>query len=403
VTQDGGVGVSRATVRRDRATWLVYVQVGLFGYFLYAFGPSIALLRDEQGTTRTVASLHGTALALGAVVTGFVTPFVVHRIGRGRMLRLGSLLLASGLAIYVATTMLPVTLLGAFVASAAGTFSLVGANAFVPDHQGDAAPQSMSEMHGLGALMGLLGPIAVGIGVGIGWGWRPALVAGAIAFVVLEIVRGRRLEPFDGPHGRAEAGTLQPHRQPLSRTFWVSCVVFACAAGTEFSLTFWGSDLLRERAGLGDAADAASIGTIVGGLAVGRLVGSRVVARIDPERALAGSFALTIFGFAIAWASSSAIPMLLGLAVTGLGLGLQSPLGIGRMVRAAGEQVDRGSGLASVAAGAASGAAPFLLGAVADHIGVHTAFLIVPAMMVLAIALMRAAPVDYATTASSNA
>ena len=399
MTQDGGVGVSRATVRRDRATWLTYVQVGLFGYFLYAFGPSIALLRDDQGTSRAVASLHGTAMALGAVVTGFAAPYVVHRIGRGHMLRLGSLLLATGLAIYVATTWLPVTLLGALVASAAGTLCLVGANAFIPDHQGDAAPQSMSEMHGLGALVGLLGPIAVGVGVWIGWGWRPALVAGGVAFVVLELVRGRDVEPFDGPHGRPGTGTVKAPNTPLSRTFWVSFVVFACAAGTEFSLTFWGSDLLRERAGLGDAAAAAAIGTIVGGLAVGRLVGSRVVAQVDPERVLVGTFALTLVGFAIAWLSSTAVPMLVGLAVTGLGLGLQSPLGIGRMVRAAGAQVDRGSGLASVAAGAASGVAPFLLGAMADRIGVHSAFLIVPAMMLLAIALMRVAPVPLSSDA----
>ncbi len=49
------------SVVRDRTTWLAYFHIGLFGYFLYAFGPSIALLRDEQGYTRTVASLHGTA------------------------------------------------------------------------------------------------------------------------------------------------------------------------------------------------------------------------------------------------------------------------------------------------------------------------------------------------------
>jgi fucose permease len=94
--------------------------------------------------------------------------------------------------------------------------------------------------------------------------------------------------------------------------------------------------------------------------------------------------------------------MVVGLAVTGLGLGLQSPLGIGRMVRAAEEQVDRGSGLASVAAGGASGAAPFVLGALADHIGVHTAFLIVPAMMLLAITLMSLAPVRYGAPSASR-
>lgn len=389
----GRRGVAPRAVRRDRTTWLAYVQVGLFGYFLYAFGPSIALLRDEQGTSRAVASLHGTAMAAGAIVIGLLTPAVIRRIGRGPMLRLGSLFLAVGLLLYTAPLTLPVTLLGAFVASAGGTFSLVGVNAFIPDHHGPAAPQALSEAHGLGAVMGLLGPIAVGVGVWIGWGWRPALLTAAAGFVVLELVRGSHLKEFDGPHGRpaATAGPA-PHR-PLSRSFWLAFLVLACAEGVEFSLTFWGSDLLRERAGLGDAAAAASLVTVVGGLAVGRVVGSRVVARRDPELVLVVTFVVSITGFFLAWVASSALPMLVGFAITGLGMGLQAPLGIGRAVRAAGEQVDRGSGLTSVSAGLATGIAPFALGALADHVGVHTAFLIVPLLTVAAILLTRAAPV----------
>jgi MFS family permease len=102
---------------------------------------------------------------------------------------------------------------------------------------------------------------------------------------------------------------------------------------------------------------------------------------------------LTVVGFAIAWLSSGPVPMLLGFAVIGLGLGLQSPLSIGRAVIAAEGQADRGAGLTSVAAGLASGIAPFVLAAVADQLGVHTAFLIVPVLMVVAIALVRSSPV----------
>lgn len=388
-------GLTRTTVVRGRTTWLAYVQVGLFGYFLYAFGPSIALLRDEQGTSRALASLHGTAMAAGAILVGFLSPVVVHRWGRGRMLRGGSLMLAAGLLVYVCGQSLPVTLVGAFVASAGGTFCLVGVNAFLPDHHGVTAPQAMSEAHGVGAVMGLLGPLSVGFGVWIGWGWRPALLAGAVAFVVLEIVRGRPVEAYDGPHGRPDPAQARPAPGPLTRTFWFSLLVFGCAAGTEFSLTFWGSDLLRDRAGLGDAAAAASLASIVGGIAIGRVVGSRVVARVDPEKVLMGSFALGAAGFSAAWLSASAVPMLLGFAVTGLGLGLQSPLAIGRAVRAAGTQVDRGAGLSSVAAGTASGLAPFALATVADQFGVHTAFLIVPVLMVAAIVLTWLAPVSF--------
>ena len=387
-------------VVRDRATWLAYFQIGLFGYFLYAFGPSIALLRDDHGYSRTVASLHGTAMALGAVVVGLLAVHVVRRTGRGPFLRMGSVTLALGLLLYTGFSPLWVTLLGAFVASGGGTMIMVGVNAFLPDHHGPAGPRAMSEAHGLGATMGLLGPLAVGLGVAIGWGWRVGLLVTIVGLVVLEIVRGNRLEEFDGPHGHPDDEPGHAPRGPLTRRFWIAMAVFGMCAGTEFCLTLWGSDLLRDRAGLGSAAAAAALVTIVGGMAVGRVAGAPLVSRFDPDHVLAATMGLTVVGFTIAWFSAAPVPMLLGFAVTGLGLGLQSPLAIGRAVIAADGQADRGAGLTSVAAGLASGIAPFVLAAVADHVGVRIAFLIVPVLMVVGILLVRTAPVPVASAPS---
>ena len=41
----------------DRITWITYLQLSLFAFFLYGFGATQALLRDEQGTSRTIASV----------------------------------------------------------------------------------------------------------------------------------------------------------------------------------------------------------------------------------------------------------------------------------------------------------------------------------------------------------
>lgn len=393
MTSPAPLAAARPSVVRDRATWLAYVHIGLFGFFLYAFGPSIALMRDEEGYTRTLSSLHGTGLAVGSVVVGFLGVHVVRRIGRGPFLRLGSATLLSGLVLYTGFTPLWITLLGSVVCGCGGTAIMVGVNAFLPDHHGPAAQRAMSEAHGLGATMGLLGPLAVGIGVGIGWGWRPGILVTVVGLVVLEIVRGNHLEAFDAAHGHPDDEPGHAPHGPLATRFWLALLVFGVAAGTEFCLTLWGSDLLRDRAGLGEAAAAAALVTIVGGMALGRVGGAPLVSRVDPDRVLAGSMGVTLVGFAIAWLSTSAVPMLLGFVVTGVGLGLQAPLAIGRAVIAAEGQADRGAGLTSVAAGLASGLAPFVLAAVADHVGVHTAFLIVPVLVVAGIVLVRAAPV----------
>ena len=49
-----------------------------------------------------------------------------------------------------------------------------------------------------------------------------------------------------------------------------------------------------------------------------------------------------------------------------------------------------------MAAGLASGIAPFVLGALADHIGVHTAFLLVPVLLAAAAAGVLVSPRDQA-------
>ncbi len=384
---------SAPAVVRDRATWLAYFQIGLFGYFLYAFGPSIALLRDDQGYTRTVASIHGSVFAASSVVVGLLAVHLVRRVGRGSFLRLGSITMGLGILIYTGFTPLWLTLLGAFVAGMGGTACMVGVNAFLPDRHGPAGPRAMSEAHGLGASMGLLGPLAVGLGVALGWGWRPGLIVTVVGLIVLELARGNHLEQFDAAHGHPDDEPGHAPRGPLTRRYWIAMSVFGVCAGTEYCLTLWGSDLLRDRAGLGSAAAAAALVTIVGGMAVGRVAGAPLVSRYDPDHVLVATMTLTVVGFAIAWFSTAPVPMLLGFAVTGLGLGLQSPLSIGRAVIAAEGQADRGAGFTSVAAGVASGIAPFALAAVADHLGVHVAFLIVPVLMVVGILLVRWAPV----------
>ena len=47
---------------RDRVTLLAYAQLGLLGWFVYGFGASLTLLRDDEGLTRTAASVLSIAL-----------------------------------------------------------------------------------------------------------------------------------------------------------------------------------------------------------------------------------------------------------------------------------------------------------------------------------------------------
>ena len=49
------------TFQRNGQFWLLALQVATVNFFTGGFGPSQALLREDQGTSLSVAGLHGTA------------------------------------------------------------------------------------------------------------------------------------------------------------------------------------------------------------------------------------------------------------------------------------------------------------------------------------------------------
>ena len=378
----------------DHATLVTYAQLGIYGWFLYGFGPSVPLLRDERGLSSSVAALHGTLFAIGTITIGLLGPRLSIRLGRGGSLRLASAFLAVGLAVYSSGLPLAITLVGALLCGLGGGLILVFCSAHLSAHQGPAAaPASLAEANSLAAVCGLLAPLAVGIGVAIGWGWRPGLLVAAVASIILEFVRGPR-RAFDDEPDEVKSTVKTRHRNPLPREYWWALATITCLVAVEFSLVFWSSDLLRTRGGLGEGASAASLTAVVAGMALGRGGGSVLARRVDPERLLIAAIAVALGGFAVVWISTSAAVILAGLFITGLGVGLHWPLGMARAARASDHQSDRAASGAAVAAGLASGLAPFILGALADQAGIHRGFLVVPVFLLSAMAIVMLRPIS---------
>ena len=375
---------------RDRATWLEYIQLGFWAAFLYAFGATNALLRDEQGTTRSVAGFHGTALAIGGLLGGLIAARLIDSWGRGRLLRMSAIAATASIAIYtVPHGTLPVTLTGAFLASFFGTLLLISINAFLLDYQGLAGPTALTEANALASFAGLLGPLAVGAAAASVLGWRAGVWAIAVCLIAVELFRGRDVDTY-GTKGLA-AHEDAPGKLPR-RVFW-SLALIMCFLGAEFCLTFWGADLLRERCNFGPAAAAASIGAISGGMLVGRLLGARLAQRIPTETILRSSVVFALGAFALAWLFTWWPIVVLGLFLTGVGIGVDWPLGVARTVRSSGGMTDRASAAASIAGSVAIATAPIVLGILSDHLDFHLAFLLVPVLLGAALTILIARPV----------
>ncbi len=74
-----------------------------------------------------------------------------------------------------------------------------------------------------------------------------------------------------------------------------------------------------------------------------------------------------------------------GLALSGLGLGAQYPLSIALLPVTSPGHSDRAQGDATLYGALSIGVAPFLLGWLSDHVGMHTAFVVVPAFALVGV------------------
>ena len=166
------------------------------------------MLRDEQGFSRTVAGLHGTALAVGALLSALCVAPLATRFGRTAMIWAGLVLLCIGIVVLTAFTAVPLTLFGAFLCSFGGSFVVTCTSTVLSAVHGETGPAAITEANAVAAAVGAGAPLVVGLSVAAGLGWRPALllvlpVVGVLA--VRRPARRRRCRDRAVAHGRRTA------------------------------------------------------------------------------------------------------------------------------------------------------------------------------------------------------
>ena len=405
---------------RDRITWLTYAQLGLWGFFLYGFGPVVPLLRDEQGTSAAVAGLHSTGIAVGALAGGALFAPVARRLGRGPAIWLGLGGVAAGVTALGLLRPLPATLAAVAVIATFGMMVVSGVSVVLTARHGPTAPAALTEANAACAGMGILAPLTIGATVDAGLGWRPlmAVEVGLITLVALAAltfrVRGPRRAPAVAAAGTpvlVAASTRVPavpaHSVPASavpasgapvpsgsgaagrlpRAYWIAWVLMSVTGSIEVCLSLWTADVLRTHAGLSAGGASAAVAAIVCGMFAGRLAGGRAALRWAPVPLLLGALTVSMAGFALFWASTVGWLAVTGLVVLGLGNALHYPLAISIALAVAGPAADKAAGWSAYSMGVGFGIAPVALGWVADGVGPHPAFLLLPAFIAVAVLL----------------
>jgi predicted MFS family arabinose efflux permease len=370
---------------RTRLTWLVYCQLALWAYFLYGFGPSVNLLRDDLGVSRAVGALHGTALAVGAVLAGLSGRWLVGRFGRGPLLWGGVVGMCLGIVGYCGAHVLALTLLAALVCGTCGAVIVNTANAALMEGHGTRGPAALSEANALAAVVGACAPLIIGGCVLVGLGWRAGLlltlvlaVGVAVAFRGVKLPAPHPVDPADHPGGA----------HTLPRAYWLTWGVLVCTIGVEFCLSLWATDLLGSRDDLSPGVATAIWSGLLVGVGVSRFVGSRLTAHYSVDAVLTVALLVLLSGFGVFWLTSTPWVACAGLVVAGLGLGVQYPLTISRAIAASNGRSDLAAARASLGSGLAVAAGPFVLAVLADRYGTHGAFLLVPLLVGAALLML---------------
>jgi predicted MFS family arabinose efflux permease len=382
-----------ARPNRDSSTWAGYLSLATYAWFIYGFSATQALIRDEQGTSRTIASLHAVIFSVGGIIAGLLAAKFILTLGRGRFISVALIGTTVGVLIYTAPGGFPVTMTGAFLASFFGTSVVIGASAFLFDYQKAAGPAAVTEANALAALGGVLAPLAIGLGSIIFLGWRSGVWVMFAGVAVSLLLMRRNPNAFQVPQDEV---IRESTHQPFPKVFWWALITLFLFLTTEFTLTLWSADLLRERGGFEAGAAAASVAAVTGGILVGRILGSRFAEYFPVDRILTFAVFTALIGWVIVWFTDIGMVMLTGLLISGIGISVFWPIGVSRVVLASGGQSDRASALSAVAGGTAGGIGPFLLGSLSDSVGVHSAFLALPVVLVFGLLLMLIKPVSRA-------
>jgi fucose permease len=366
------------TFHRDRFTWLAYLSLAFYAYFLNILGPITPFLKEELRLSYTVSSLHFTAFAVGILFVGLFGHVIIQRIGRQRALWLGLFGMSLSAVLLVMGTTPIITIGASFLMGWVGSLILIIVPAALSDQHEDLKVVALSEANVIASILSTAAPLLVGWFAQWTGQWRFAL--GIVALT--PIVMFPSLRHAGDPTGRTvdEASTQRNTSLPL--LFWMYWAALFLGVAVEFCMVFWSANYLEQALGVGKASAAQAVSLFLAAMILGRMAGSRLVQRFSTRAVVTVSILIAGIGFLIFWRAEISLVGLIGLFLTGLGIANLYPLILSLAISAANGNTDQAGARATLASGTAILALPLMLGRLADVVGIRSAYGVVVALLI---------------------
>jgi predicted MFS family arabinose efflux permease len=372
---------------RDRFFWVVAVQTAIVNFYLGGFGPAQSLLRADQGTSLTIAGLHGTAMGVASIFAGWANPRIAHRYGRSKASWIGLSIFITGLTLFVISPPVYITIPATFITGFGTSVVINTMLTKMSSRYGKAAEVAIPQANGIASLGFVIGTALIGtIAIAFPNLWRVGLLLAVPVALVLFLV-GREKDQEE--HVPDEDG---PQGGKLSRNFWIAWVGFIACISSEFAISFWAAALLKDRVGSTAAISTVAIVAMGTGMGIGRWYGGLVLGRLKLDTQLLTVITLQFIGFVGFWLSHNMILSLFCLLAVGIGISMQFALSSIRLIGLSDGRPDLAIGRASLAAGIAIAGAPFLLGLLGDNFGISRAYIMVFVLIAIAFVIVKVIP-----------
>ncbi len=368
---------------RDGPTLLSYGALAGYAFWLYAYGPALALLRAELGFSYTVLGVYSALWSVGAALVGVSFTAVARRLPRSALLWFSAAGASAGAGLFTAAHAIALTMLGALMLGFAGTTLLTCIQAILSDRHGDRRDRALSEANVGAAGCAVLAPLLLGLFQATPLGWRAAFGLPALVFAGLYL--RYRHQPLPAPAGRPAGRQAR-----LSLSCWLLAGLVAVGIAVEFCVVYFGAELLTAT-GLRTAQAATAMSGFYLGILGGRVGGAYLTRRAGRTVAMLwASLAVTAAGFVLFWLADLPVLAIAGLFLAGVGVANLYPLSLALTLAAAPGNGDTANARTQLLGGVLVIAAPYLLGSLADQVGLRPAFTIEPVLIGLAALLLAA-------------
>jgi MFS family permease len=368
----------------------VGVTFGLNGVAMATWFARVPVARDALGLSAGALGLLLLSASAGAFLAMLTAGEVTHRLGPKRTVYASAAAVSAGLAVagfgIGAVPSVALTAIGIFVLGYGSGTCDVAMNVEAAEVERALGRTVMPRFH---AMWSLGTVAAAGLASLVAWVTLPvtahlvgvAVVVGAGTFLAARAYR------FAGEaeEGRS-SGVLAAWREP--RTLLIGLLVLVLAF-TEGTANDWVAVAFVDGYAFAPATGAVVFGVFVTTMTCGRIFGTIALDRWGRVPVLIGTMLLATAGVALAVFAGSPVVAVAGVAVWGLGTALGFPVGMS----AAADDPARAAARVSVVAVigyTAFLAGPPLVGLLGDHVGVLRALLVVPLLLLPALALVPA-------------